>query len=59
MKYKVVLYNNYSASDTDASGSFSFYTRQAAIDCCLSWVELYGASTALLWNGVTWAFINP
>ena len=59
MKYKVILYNTYGAADVDASGTFNFYTLQAATNCCLSWVEIYGADQALLFNGASWSYVNP
>jgi len=59
MRYKVVLYNAGGAADADLSGNFSFYTRQQAYACCISWVEQYGNNTARMWDGYNWTFVNP
>lgn len=59
MKYKVVLFNHNAAQDTDKSANFSFYTNNQAVTCCHAWVELFGANTAFMFNGTTWAATNP
>ena len=54
MKYKVVLYNTQSSADTDTAGNFSFYTFNAAHECCQSWAAITAQYEAWLWDGATW-----
>jgi len=59
MDYKVILFNSFpSASDTDMSGNFEFYTHDEAELCCLRWVEISSSYVAYLWNGAVWRFIS-
>jgi hypothetical protein len=59
MKYKVILFNTGSQADTDVSGNFDFFVKATAQACCSSWAQTYGANSAMLFDGITWGFINP
>ena len=58
MKYKVILYNQYSASDTDLSGVLDFYTKFDAENCVNHWIGANPNFQAYLWDGVTWTLYS-
>lgn len=54
MRYKVIVFVNSAGVDNDTPiGNFTFYRRQDAVNCCVSWTEPAGYY-ARLWDGESW-----
>ena len=57
MKYKVVLY--LTGTDPTPQCSYTFYTYNSAYQCCVSWLEVMGASgRSYLFDGGNWTAVT-